>query len=249
MRLATSIVVPIDHVIQGNSLDGYISYLKQELNMSTSNTTTSSTSTSSGRVVGISSNSDHDHYKNNRDIDLHNLTDAVMNYKKNAAKLQSHCYDISKKRSMLLSSSSYSSLPSSLLSSSSSSSNQVNNNSSNNTNTKSNNNYNKITSNSNDNDNADDYIITLLSNKIDVCNEKLGLTERFFLLKDGLPGRPWFKHCLQAPGIDLGYAAEAFPGIQQAINNRKKDDNYKTVQEQINLASERVQLAATNLEI
>ena len=243
MRLATSIVVPIDHVIQGNSLDGYISYLKQELNISTSNTTTSSTSTSSGRVVGISSNSDHDHYKNNRDIDLHNLTDAVMNYKKNAAKLQLHCYDISKKRSMLLSSSSLSlpSLPSS-------SSNQVYNNGSTNTNTNKNNNS-KIISNSNDNDNADDYIITLLSNKIDVCNEKLGLTERFFLLKDGLPGRPWFKHCLQAPGIDLGYAAEAFPGIQQAINNRKKDDNYKIVQEQINLTAERVQLAATNLEI
>ena len=245
MRLATSPIVPIDHVIQGNSLDKYISYLKQELNISASNTTTSSTSTSSSRV-GISSNNDHDHYTNSRNIDLHNLTDASVNYKKNAAKLQSHCYDISKKRSMLLSSSSLSlpSLPSS-------SSNQVYNNGSTNTNTNKNNNNNnsKIISNSNDNDNADDYIITLLSNKIDVCNEKLGLTERFFLLKDGLPGRPWFKHCLQAPGIDLGYAAEAFPGIQQAINNRKKDDNYKTVQEQINLASERVQLAATNLEI
>jgi hypothetical protein len=217
MRLATSPVVPIDHVIQGNSLDGYISYLKQELNI------TASTTTRVGVGVGISS-SDHN-YNNkttlNLQLDLHNLTDAVENYKKNAAKLQLHCYDISKKRSVLLLSSS---------SSSSSSSNHVNNSSNTNTN-------NKITD--------DDYAITLLSNEIDVCNEKLGLTERYFLLKDGLPGRPWFKHCLQAPGMDLGYAAEAFPGIQQAIN----ENNYKVAQEQINLTSERMQLAATNLDL
>jgi N-acetylated-alpha-linked acidic dipeptidase len=51
------------------------------------------------------------------------------------------------------------------------------------------------------------------------CNGKLGLAERQFLIEDGLPGRPWFKHILQAPGMDLGYAAEAFPGIQQALDD------------------------------
>lgn len=50
------------------------------------------------------------------------------------------------------------------------------------------------------------------------CNEKLGLAERHFLSSEGLPNRPWFKHVLQAPGLYLGYAAQAFPGIQQALD-------------------------------
>lgn len=35
-------------------------------------------------------------------------------------------------------------------------------------------------------------------------NERLGLTERRFLAQEGLPGRPWFRHVLQAPGLYLG---------------------------------------------
>jgi len=86
-----------------------------------------------------------------------------------------------------------------------------------------------------------------LSNEIDTCNEKLGFTERFLLLKDGLPGRPWFKHCLQAPGLDLGYAAEAFPAIQQAID--EDQNNYKVIQHQIDVTAERIQAGAANLEL
>ena len=93
-----------------------------------------------------------------------------------------------------------------------------------------------------------------------VCNEKLGLTERFFLMTnneesdternslgtdDGLPGRRWFKHILQAPGMDLGYAAEAFPGIQQAIN----DQNLSLAQDQVDIASQLLLTAANHLRI
>lgn len=35
-------------------------------------------------------------------------------------------------------------------------------------------------------------------------NERLAMTERRFLWKDGLPGRQWFRHVLQAPGLYLG---------------------------------------------
>jgi len=84
----------------------------------------------------------------------------------------------------------------------------------------------------------------LLSDEVDRCNEKLGLTERYFLLDDGLPGRPWFKHCLQAPGMDLGYAAEAFPGIQQALDQGE----YTIAQEQIDLTAERIQAASNNFD-
>jgi N-acetylated-alpha-linked acidic dipeptidase len=80
--------------------------------------------------------------------------------------------------------------------------------------------------------------------KVATCNEKLGLVERSFLLEEGLPGRQWFKHVLQAPGLNLGYASEAFPGIQQAID----DQNVKVAQNQTRLAAERLKAAASFLD-
>ena len=35
-------------------------------------------------------------------------------------------------------------------------------------------------------------------------NERLSMTERRFLSEEGLPGRQWFRHVLQAPGLYLG---------------------------------------------
>lgn len=35
-------------------------------------------------------------------------------------------------------------------------------------------------------------------------NERLAMTERRFLSEEGLPGRKWFRHVLQAPGLYLG---------------------------------------------
>jgi N-acetylated-alpha-linked acidic dipeptidase len=78
---------------------------------------------------------------------------------------------------------------------------------------------------------------------IDECNDRIAMTERQFLLDTGLPGRPWFKHILQAPGIDLGYAAEAFPGIQEALNER----NFDLAQDQVAWTAERIQAAALRL--
>jgi N-acetylated-alpha-linked acidic dipeptidase len=77
------------------------------------------------------------------------------------------------------------------------------------------------------------------------CNEKLGLAERQFLAKEGLPRRPWFKHVLQAPGMYLGYAAEAFPGIQQAIEMNDAD----LAQAQVELAATQVEAAASFLSV
>jgi N-acetylated-alpha-linked acidic dipeptidase len=76
------------------------------------------------------------------------------------------------------------------------------------------------------------------------CNEQLGLAERYFLLNEGLPERPWFRHVLQAPGIYLGYAAEAFPGVQQAID----EGNLKLAQKQSKVAAERIEAAANSLK-
>jgi N-acetylated-alpha-linked acidic dipeptidase len=41
--------------------------------------------------------------------------------------------------------------------------------------------------------------------------------ERAFLLTNGLPDRPWFKHAIYAPGENTGYAAMVIPGVNEAI--------------------------------
>ncbi|OTA62883.1 Zn-dependent exopeptidase [Hypoxylon sp. EC38] len=44
--------------------------------------------------------------------------------------------------------------------------------------------------------------------------------ERSFLReKDGLPGRPWYKHLIFAPGLWAGYDGVAFPGITECLEN------------------------------
>lgn len=48
-------------------------------------------------------------------------------------------------------------------------------------------------------------------------NDTLKRVERAFLLADGLPGRPWFKHSVYAPGLTTGYASWPLPGVRQAI--------------------------------
>jgi len=63
-----------------------------------------------------------------------------------------------------------------------------------------------------------------------VMNLVLRNTERMFLI-DGLPGRPWFKHAIYAPGEHTGYAAVVIPGVNEAIDN--KDLTLTTQQLQI----------------
>jgi N-acetylated-alpha-linked acidic dipeptidase len=48
-------------------------------------------------------------------------------------------------------------------------------------------------------------------------NDALVGVERRFLSRDGLPGRPWFRHLIYAPGLTTGYASWPFPGLRQAI--------------------------------
>src|SRR6185312_7361087 len=48
-------------------------------------------------------------------------------------------------------------------------------------------------------------------------NDALMRVERALLLPDGLPGRPWFKHAVYAPGLTTGYASWPLPGVRQAV--------------------------------
>jgi N-acetylated-alpha-linked acidic dipeptidase len=55
-------------------------------------------------------------------------------------------------------------------------------------------------------------------------NVKLRQVEGDLLDPQGLPGRPWFRHTIYAPGEYTGYAAVVIPGVNEAIdaNNRER---------------------------
>jgi N-acetylated-alpha-linked acidic dipeptidase len=51
-------------------------------------------------------------------------------------------------------------------------------------------------------------------------NLALRQTETALLSDSGLPGRPWYRHTIYAPGMLTGYAAVVIPGVNEAIDAR-----------------------------
>jgi N-acetylated-alpha-linked acidic dipeptidase len=49
-------------------------------------------------------------------------------------------------------------------------------------------------------------------------NASLRAVEEDMLAPEGLPGRPWFRHVIFAPGEYTGYAAVVIPGVNEAID-------------------------------
>jgi N-acetylated-alpha-linked acidic dipeptidase len=49
-------------------------------------------------------------------------------------------------------------------------------------------------------------------------NRALREAERALLLPKGLPGRPWFRHAIYAPGRFTGYSAAVIPAVNEAID-------------------------------
>ncbi len=64
---------------------------------------------------------------------------------------------------------------------------------------------------------------TMGPSQVQGANRALMEVERAFLLEQGLPGRPWFRHAFYAPGVYTGYAAVIFPGVREAV--QRKDWN------------------------
>ena len=54
-------------------------------------------------------------------------------------------------------------------------------------------------------------------------NPLLYTAERTLIHEQGLPGRPWFRHQLYAPGFYTGYGAKTLPWIRESIEQRKYD--------------------------
>jgi N-acetylated-alpha-linked acidic dipeptidase len=55
-------------------------------------------------------------------------------------------------------------------------------------------------------------------------NTALLQAERAFLVPEGLPHRPWFKHAIYAPGEYTGYAAVVLPGVNAAIDSGDREE-------------------------
>jgi N-acetylated-alpha-linked acidic dipeptidase len=60
--------------------------------------------------------------------------------------------------------------------------------------------------------------------KLAAIDQILFRTERAFVIDPGLPGRPWYRHRIYAPGIYTGYAAKTMPGVREAVEAGKPDE-------------------------
>jgi N-acetylated-alpha-linked acidic dipeptidase len=60
--------------------------------------------------------------------------------------------------------------------------------------------------------------------KLAALNSILFRTERALTLDPGLPGRPWYRHLIYAPGVYTGYAAKTLPGVREAVEAGKPDE-------------------------
>src|SRR5437763_1079243 len=75
--------------------------------------------------------------------------------------------------------------------------------------------------------------LTLGQVSIQSLNAKLIQSERKLTSGDGLPGRPWFKHMIYAPGFYTGYGVKTIPGVREAIEQKK----WKEAEQQIAIVS------------
>jgi N-acetylated-alpha-linked acidic dipeptidase len=60
--------------------------------------------------------------------------------------------------------------------------------------------------------------------KMAEINRILFRTERAMIVDPGLPGRPWYRHRIYAPGRYTGYAVKTLPGVREAIEAGKTDE-------------------------
>jgi len=85
----------------------------------------------------------------------------------------------------------------------------------------------------------------------EAVNRALMQTERDLLTSEGLPGRPWYRNELYAPGIFTGYGVKTIPGVREAIEQK----NWQQATQQIAIVAgvfqkeaDAIDAAATALE-
>jgi len=76
-------------------------------------------------------------------------------------------------------------------------------------------------------------------------NDRLIQTERAFIYPPGLPGRPFYKHVVQAPGTFAGYDAIPFPGLWEAVIIY---NDLNMANQQANIIANQINQAASTLQ-
>ena len=79
---------------------------------------------------------------------------------------------------------------------------------------------------------------------LEQVNRALVAAEQDFLLPQGLPRRPWFRHSIFAPGTYTGYAAVPLPGVHESIDA----GDMVEAQRQLALLTAALERAAARLE-
>jgi N-acetylated-alpha-linked acidic dipeptidase len=60
--------------------------------------------------------------------------------------------------------------------------------------------------------------------KLAALNAALRGFERTLTAEGGLPGRPWYKHFIYAPGAYTGYAVKTLPAVREALDQKRWSD-------------------------
>jgi N-acetylated-alpha-linked acidic dipeptidase len=82
-------------------------------------------------------------------------------------------------------------------------------------------------------------------------NLQLLQSERALTDANGLPGRPWFKHQLYAPGFYTGYAVKTVPAVREAIEQKQwstGEESISTVARALENEAAAIEKAAASLE-
>jgi N-acetylated-alpha-linked acidic dipeptidase len=65
---------------------------------------------------------------------------------------------------------------------------------------------------------------TAAPERVAALNRILYRTERAMTLDPGLPGRPWYRHRIYAPGQYTGYSVKTLPGVREAVEAGRGDE-------------------------
>ena len=60
-------------------------------------------------------------------------------------------------------------------------------------------------------------------------NQILIKTERALTNEAGLPGRPWYRHQVYAPGFYTGYGVKTLPAVRESIEQREWDQATRAI--------------------
>jgi N-acetylated-alpha-linked acidic dipeptidase len=74
--------------------------------------------------------------------------------------------------------------------------------------------------------------------------------ERTLILPDGLPGRPWYRNQIYAPGLYTGYGVKTLPGVRESIEQKQwtlAEEQTVRVGKVLENAAEKIQSAAAAL--